>query len=245
MLSGVVLALCFKLSEWSMNGIALLIQAHTAFPAKTALLSPPFLTLNWPDLASAGLRLLWAILFLLFVRYSPLSRYHGAEHQVVNALEQGVPLEVERVRRLSTVHPRCGTNLMVALATFSIIGRLLIGAAGTELFDGVFILGVIIVVLGWRSIGGAIQRNFTTRIPNPVQSQRAIDAAKELLDRYQSGEGQSPPEYLTYLDEVPHFGRYARALRALWIRGFPQVLIGSSLTVVVLMYIESLVPYIR
>jgi CBS domain-containing protein len=229
--SGVVLAVCIKLAEWAMLGIAGVIQSHTSFPALAALHSPLVLALNWMDAASAGLRLLWILLFLLFVRWSPLSRYHGAEHQVVHAIERQIPLDVAHVRALPTVHPRCGTNLLVGLLAFAAASRLLAGTItvgagtmGVGLFDFVFVGALIVIVLHWRSIGGFMQQWFTTRVPTPKQSQRAIDAGEEVLRRYRAGEG-----------------RTASGWEQVWNRGLLQVMIGAVAVTWILQQIESLV----
>lgn len=54
--------------------------------------------------------------------------YHGAEHMTVHAQEHGDPLEVERIRRYPTAHPRCGTAfllvvMVVAIAAFIFVDR--------------------------------------------------------------------------------------------------------------------------
>jgi uncharacterized protein YqhQ len=53
--------------------------------------------------------------------------YHGAEHKTINAFEAGVPLEPAEVKRFSTIHPRCGTTLLlfvlvIAIFVFAAIG---------------------------------------------------------------------------------------------------------------------------
>jgi len=47
--------------------------------------------------------------------------YHGAEHKTINAYESGWPLEVQSVRRASTLHPRCGTGFLLVVMVVSII----------------------------------------------------------------------------------------------------------------------------
>ena len=54
--------------------------------------------------------------------------YHGAEHKVINAYEDGAPLEVDAARRYKTAHVRCGTSflfavLIIAILVFALIGR--------------------------------------------------------------------------------------------------------------------------
>ncbi len=53
--------------------------------------------------------------------------YHGAEHKTINAFEAGLPLEPRLVQRCSTIHPRCGTTLLlfvlvIAIFVFAAIG---------------------------------------------------------------------------------------------------------------------------
>ncbi|NTW04999.1 MAG: DUF1385 domain-containing protein [Peptococcaceae bacterium] len=47
-------------------------------------------------------------------------KYHGAEHKVINAYEAGVELEVEKVQKFSTFHPRCGTSFLLIVLVMSI-----------------------------------------------------------------------------------------------------------------------------
>jgi uncharacterized protein YqhQ len=54
--------------------------------------------------------------------------YHGAEHKVIAAYENGVPLTPESAQRFTTEHVRCGTNflltvLVCAIVVYSFIGR--------------------------------------------------------------------------------------------------------------------------
>ena len=39
-------------------------------------------------------------------------QYHGAEHKSIFAYEQGIELNVENVKKMGRLHPRCGTNFM-------------------------------------------------------------------------------------------------------------------------------------
>jgi uncharacterized protein YqhQ len=56
-------------------------------------------------------------------------QYHGAEHKTIFAYEAGLPLELENVRKQSTLHPRCGTTFLVIVIAVSI----LLGAIATPL----------------------------------------------------------------------------------------------------------------
>ena len=78
------------------------------------------------------IRLMVFITYLRLVTLVPdmkrVFAYHGAEHKVINAYEDGAPLEVEAARRYNTAHVRCGTSflfavLIIAIVLFALIGR--------------------------------------------------------------------------------------------------------------------------
>jgi uncharacterized protein YqhQ len=74
-------------------------------------------------------------IFLIFLSIMTLSKdmrrvfsYHGAEHMTVYAYEANDKLTVERIKKYSTLHPRCGTSFMlvvliVSIIVFSFLGR--------------------------------------------------------------------------------------------------------------------------
>ncbi|HML56231.1 MAG TPA: DUF1385 domain-containing protein [Solidesulfovibrio magneticus] len=47
--------------------------------------------------------------------------YHGAEHKVIWAYEQGAPLTPEGARGFSRLHPRCGTAFLLFVLAISIV----------------------------------------------------------------------------------------------------------------------------
>ena len=51
------------------------------------------------------------LFLLLFLRFSPISGTHGAEHMVVHAMEEGEDLTMEKVRPMPRVHPRLRNEL--------------------------------------------------------------------------------------------------------------------------------------
>lgn len=82
-----------------------------------ALLLRPLLGRGAGGHAHDGWILLGALAFVaLAFRLEPtlgeLLRFHAAEHMVIHALEQGLPLTLEHVRAQPTLHPRCGSNLV-------------------------------------------------------------------------------------------------------------------------------------
>ena len=53
--------------------------------------------------------------------------YHGAEHMTVHAQEHGDPLEIERIRRYPTAHPRCGTAFLLVVMVVAIVAFIFVG----------------------------------------------------------------------------------------------------------------------
>ena len=47
--------------------------------------------------------------------------YHGAEHKTIRCYEAGLPLTVENVRKMTRLHPRCGTSFLLVVMLLSIL----------------------------------------------------------------------------------------------------------------------------
>ena len=47
--------------------------------------------------------------------------YHGAEHKTIRCYEAGLPLTVENVRKMTRLHPRCGTSFLLVVMILSIL----------------------------------------------------------------------------------------------------------------------------
>lgn len=132
--------------------------------------------------------LLPVALFLVGMRLLPLAGTHASEHMVVHAIERGERLELETVRRMPRVHPRCGTNLAVGAGVF--LGLFHAGFIPDEQLR-LLVAGLATVML-WRPLGGAMQFFVTTKPPTDRQIRSAIAAGKELLERYQTVSVTSP-----------------------------------------------------
>lgn len=151
-----------------------------------AIFSPPAIQNSfWFYSAESALGLFF---FLVLLRMLPLSGYHAAEHMVVHAIEQGEPLEPETVSRMSRVHPRCGTNIAVALGLF-------LGISYTPWFldpESRTVIALLAALFLFRPLGSFIQKNFTTRPPTEKQLIAGIQAGKELLKNYQTASRTVP-----------------------------------------------------
>ncbi len=159
------------------------------------------------------------VLFAVAFRMTGLTGYHAAEHQVVHSLEAGDELTRAAVREKPRVHPRCGTNLMVAVSMMDFFWR-------SQLFhDAQPLLGMLVTVITWRKVGGWVQQNVTTRRASDVQLDSGIRAAEQLLSRYQSRRGPSPSLF-----------------RRIWNTGLLQVVVGWLLVIGLLGLAGQFVP---
>lgn len=132
--------------------------------------------------------------------------YHGAEHKVVNAYENGCPLEVEAVKGYSTAHARCGTSFIFAVLVISILVFALLGrppiwvsiASRIVLLPVIAAIGYEVTKFGAshsKSIlsqillaPGLTLQAMTTREPDGGQLEAAISALKEVVEADSSEE---------------------------------------------------------
>lgn len=162
------------------------------------------------------------LLFLALLRASPLTGTHGAEHMVVHAIEEGEDLELEKVRQMPRVHPRCGTNLLALLILLVIAQQSLTSVRSMDEPTRmvVLFLVVVIVLLTWRRLGAGLQRWITTKRPSDPQLLGAIKVAEDLLAKVRGRPG----------------ARVGVPLRV-WHSGFPQVLVGFFAVAVAAEYV--------
>lgn len=83
------------------------------------------------EIIESGLRLGLIITYVVVISRIPeiqrVFAYHGAEHKVVNAYEAGLPLNVTSARKMSLIHPRCGTSFLAVVIVISFVTFFLIG----------------------------------------------------------------------------------------------------------------------
>jgi len=120
---------------WAMIGMALVlaIVLFLLVPLFLTRLINPYINSSLVfHLIEGFIRLVIFIAYLRLVGLMPdikrIFTYHGAEHKTVNAYEDGVPMEVEAVRKYNTAHVRCGTSflfvvLIIAIVVFALVGR--------------------------------------------------------------------------------------------------------------------------
>ncbi|MBA7605202.1 hypothetical protein ES703_12331 [subsurface metagenome] len=194
-------------TAWAMIGVALVL-AIVLF-----LIAPLFLTrLINPYIGSSlvfhliegFIRIIIFIAYLKLVGLIPdikrVFTYHGAEHKVVNAYEDGVPMEVEAVRKYNTAHVRCGTSflfavLIIAIVVFSLVGRpslWLMVLSRILLIPVIAALGYEVIYFGANHIKNALVRAvlapglwlqaLTTKEPEDSQIEVALSAIKKVVE---------------------------------------------------------------
>lgn len=154
-------------------------------------------------LVRMGLFLLYLKLVSLMPDIKRVFGYHGAEHKAVNALEAGMPLEVDAARPFSTANPRCGTSFLFAVLIIAIIVFSLIGKPGIGLMVlSRIVLVPVVAALAYEFIYFTSRHNdhplmkalltpgmwlqaLTTRQPDDKQLEVALSALKKVIEMEQ------------------------------------------------------------
>jgi uncharacterized protein YqhQ len=156
------------------------------------------------NVVEGSIRLAVFVIYLKVVGLMPdikrVFAYHGAEHKVINAYEDGASMEVEAVRGYRTAHPRCGTGfllvvLILAILVFALLGR---PPLWLRLVSRVALLPVIAAV-GYEAIRfgathlknrlvrafvapGLALQSMTTREPDDQQLEVALTALRGVME---------------------------------------------------------------
>jgi uncharacterized protein YqhQ len=144
--------------------------------------------------------LLYVVLIGMWSEIRRVFEYHGAEHKVIHAFEDGQALVQGHIAGQSPIHPRCGTSflmivMVVSIFVFSLIpqpwplwakfvSRLvlipLIAGSSYEVLKltAKYRHNMIMKVLMWP---GLSLQQLTTREPDEGQIEVALRALKEVL----------------------------------------------------------------
>ncbi len=156
------------------------------------------------NLIEGGFRLAIFVAYLGLMGLLPDLRrvfaYHGAEHKAVNAYEDGIPLDVESVKKYDTTHVRCGTSflfivLMIAIVVFALVGLpslWLMVLSRVILLPVIAALGYEVTYFAGRHAGNSLVRallapglwlqSLTTREPDDSQLEVAVTALREVVE---------------------------------------------------------------
>ncbi|MFG6114369.1 DUF1385 domain-containing protein [Halobacillus sp. MO56] len=90
----------------------------TVTPAFVANFFEPVISGRFGQVALESLfKLVLLLAYIYFISMTPIIKrvfqYHGAEHKVINAYENNVPLTVEEVQKQSRLHYRCGSSFIL------------------------------------------------------------------------------------------------------------------------------------
>jgi uncharacterized protein YqhQ len=125
------------------------------------------------------------MLFLFFavMKFTPLGRYHGAEHKVVAAYERDGEVTLEGARKSSRIHPRCGTNILGYIVLAALLDPLIA-------WWGYAVLQFILISEAWYvfgktrpsiAVGNFFQRYFTTTEPRRAELEVAVESLNRLI----------------------------------------------------------------
>lgn len=206
---------------WGMVFLALGIAVALFFilPLFLARLLDPYISSSLvSNLVEGAIRLGIFLAYLKGVSLVPEVRrvfaYHGAEHRVVNAYEDGAALEAEAVRKYSIAHVRCGTSfilavLVIAILVFALLGRpplWLSLLSRLLLLPLIAALGYEVAQLGARHFHNTLMRvlvlpglalqALTTREPEDSQVEVALSALKGVIEADQGTAASTSPSGL-------------------------------------------------
>jgi uncharacterized protein YqhQ len=118
-----------ELTPWQLTltvvlAVALGVFLFIILPTWAAHLTSSYLSTFWQNLLEGVLRILIFLGYVVAIsRMEDIRRvfqYHGAEHKTIFAYEAGEPLTVERVKKYTTLHPRCGTSFLLTVMVITI-----------------------------------------------------------------------------------------------------------------------------
>jgi len=118
------------------------------------------------------------LLFFAAMKFTPIGRYHGAEHKAVAAYEEHGEVTLEGARKSSRVHPRCGTNLVAAFGIMAFFWHTLDVPWLQWLKDAQPLPAMLTTLFLWRRLGGFIQQYLSTRPAAPTEINSGTNIAR-------------------------------------------------------------------
>jgi len=199
----------------------LMVAGSLVFAVALFFMAPLFLTklidIDSPvifNLIDGVIRVAIFIAYLKLMTLVPDIRrvfaYHGAEHKTVHAYENGVPLEIDAVKKYSKAHARCGTSflfmvIIISIFVFSITGLhtiWLMVLSRVVLIPVIASLSYEVIYFSSRHIDNALVRaitapglwlqSLTTREPDDGQIEVALAALKRVVE---IEEAEQPEEF--------------------------------------------------
>jgi uncharacterized protein YqhQ len=144
--------------------------------------------------------LLYIISVGLWKEMRRIFEYHGAEHKVIHAYENGKGLTLSCIKDNSPLHPRCGTSFLLIVMVISIFTFSFIPQGWSFVYKFISRLVLIPLIAGisyeFLKLSARMQNNFlmkmmiqpglmlqrlTTREPDEAQIEVAVRALEEVL----------------------------------------------------------------
>src|SRR5699024_3976460 len=76
-------------------------------------------------LLESAIKLLLLLGYIYLISLTPIIKrvfqYHGAEHKIINAYENNVPLTVEEIQKQSRLHYRCGSSFILFTVLIGVV----------------------------------------------------------------------------------------------------------------------------
>jgi len=155
-------------------------------------------------LLESVIKLVLLLGYIYLISLTPLIKrvfqYHGAEHKIINAYENKVPLNVENIQKQSRLHYRCGSSFILFTV---IIGMVVYMFVATDplwwrIVNRILLIPVVIglsfeflqltnkvrhiPVLNWLGYPGLWLQLLTTKEPDKDQVEVAIHSFKKVLE---------------------------------------------------------------
>lgn len=169
-----------------------------------ATLRPFFETDVQQVIVESIIKLLFLLTYIYVVSLTPFIKrvfqYHGAEHKVINAFENNVPLTVEGVRSQSRLHYRCGSSFILFTVIVGMFIYFLVPTSPLwlRIVDRLLLIPVVLgisfevlqltnkvrhlPVLKWVGYPGLWLQLLTTKEPSDDQIEVSIASFNRLLE---------------------------------------------------------------
>src|SRR5690625_3953111 len=158
---------------------------------------------SWQVLLEGFFKLILLLGYIYVISLTPLIKrvfqYHGAEHKVINAYENNLPLTIENVQKQSRLHYRCGSSFILFTVIIGVFVYMFVATDPLwwRIVNRIILIPVVIglsfevlqvtnklrhiPVLKWLGYPGLWLQLLTTKEPDDAQVEVAICSFKKVL----------------------------------------------------------------
>lgn len=189
----------------------------TLIPVFLAELTRPIFSTDFQQILIEGLfKLILLLAYIYIVSLTPVVKrvfqYHGAEHKVINAFENGKDLTVKNVQDASRLHYRCGSSFILFTVIIGVFVYMLVPTdpLWLRILNRLALIPVVlgisfevlqltnklrdVPVLKYLGLPGLWLQLLTTKEPDDKQVEVAILSFEELLRREKNTEKEISSE---------------------------------------------------